>query len=314
MKKFVLYSVCAATLLAGCTTAGDGAQTGAGFGAILGSAIGGISGGPRGSDIGTLVGMASGAVAGAAIGSANERAQQEKYRQYRENRDAIYGRSNRNYSPGGYNYGSDNSNYGNNGSNYGYNGYNYGQSGSDDGNFDPTNSGDDRIELESGSANGTYPQNENNGIGQAERHDVYTTVPSRTISVDQLQQAMPGYSIEYNSLIEVRNAAFVDSNGDGVLRAGETCKVKFEIMNRSSVTLYDVQPTVVETTGNKHVHISPSLRVESIAPHSGVRYTATVFADKRLKNGQIVLKVAVVQGNNEITSQVKEFAIKTSKR
>lgn len=307
MKKFVLYSVCSATLLAGCTSAGDGAQVGAGFGAILGSAIGGISGGPRGSDIGTIVGMAGGAVAGAAIGSANERAQQEKYRQYRESRDAIYGRSNSNYaynggnySPGGYNYGSGS--------------YSYGQSGGGDGNFDPTNSGDDRIEMEPGTADGAYPQDGLDGIGQTERRGVYTTVPPRTISVDQLEQAMPGYSIEYNSLIEVRNATFVDSNGDGVLHAGETCKVTFEIMNRSAVTLYDVQPTVVETTGNKHVHISPGLRVESIDPYRGVRYTATVFADKRLKDGQIVLKVAVVQGNKEVTSQVKEFAVKTSRR
>lgn len=292
MKKIVLYAVCAVTLFSGCSNAGNGAYTGASLGAILGSAIGGISGGPRGSDIGTLMGMAGGAVAGAAIGSANEKAQQDKYRQWREQREASYGRGTRSESVNNYNYGQDNADNG----------------------FDPTNSGDDRIEMEPSTGKGTYPEDVQNTNRPSAKHDTYTTVQPRTISVDQLERAVPGYSVEYNSLIEVRNATLVDGNGDGMLSAGETCKVTFEIMNRSSVTLYDVQPTVIETTGNKHVHVSPNLRVESISPYKGVRYTATVFADNRIKDGEIVLKVAVVQGNNEITSQMKEFTVKTSRR
>ena len=308
MKKLVLYSVSIVTLLSGCYSTGDGALTGAGLGAILGSAIGGISGGPRGSDVGTIFGMATGAVAGAAVGSANEMAQQEKYRQYRESRDAQYGRSN--YGYGSDNYGYNTGSYANN--NYG-NGYSQNNS-QNNGYFDPTNSGDDRIVMEPSTGSTTAPNNGQATGQQNNGREAYTTVAPRTISVDQLEHAIQGYKIEYNSLIEVRNATFVDGNGDGILHAGETSKVTFEIMNSSDVTLYDVQPTVVETTGNKHVHISPGLRVESIAPHRGVRYTATVFADNRLKNGQIILKIAVVQGNHEITSQIKEFVVTTSKR
>lgn len=290
-KKIVLYSICAATLLTGCDNAASGAYSGAGLGAILGSAIGGISGGPRGSDIGTLMGMATGAVAGAAIGDANQKAQQEEYRQYRERRMADYGR----YDSRGRGYGDP-----------------YGSS--DNGGFDPTNSGDDRIEMEPTTTVGAYPQDGASGNAANKARGVYTTVQPRSISVDQLAQTSPGYSVKYNSLIEVRNASFVDKDGDGVLRGGETCRITFEIMNRSGVTLYDVQPTVLETTGNKHIHISPNLRVESIDPYKGVRYTATVLADKRLKDGQAVFKVAVVQGNNEITSQAKEFAVQTSRK
>ena len=84
-------------------------------------------------------------------------------------------------------------------------------------------------------------------------------------------------------------------------------------MNRSSVTLYDVQPTVFDVSGNKHIHISPNLHVESIAPNSGVRYTATILADKKLKDGQAIIRVGVAQGNNEITSQFKEFSLQTRK-
>ena len=125
--------------------------------------------------------------------------------------------------------------------------------------------------------------------------------------------AEPGYSIKYNSLIEIRNARFIDADHDGVIRAGEECRITFEIMNRSSVTLYDVQPTVFDVSGNKHIHISPNLHVESIAPNSGVRYTATILADKKLKDGQAIIRVGVAQGNNEITSQFKEFSLQTRK-
>ena len=82
-------------------------------------------------------------------------------------------------------------------------------------------------------------------------------------------------------------------------------------MNNSDVEIFDVVPTVIEVSGNKHIHISPGIRVESIKPHQGVRYSATVKADKRLKDGNAVIRVAVAQGQNDITSQVKEFNITT---
>ena len=84
-------------------------------------------------------------------------------------------------------------------------------------------------------------------------------------------------------------------------------------MNNSSAVIYGVLPTVVETSGNKHIHISPSILVESIMPGKGVRYTATVRGDKKLKDGTAVIRVAVRQGQNDITSQIKEFTIRTSR-
>lgn len=277
-------TLCAALTLCGCGTyTGEGAYIGGQFGTVIGSAIGGISGGPRGSDIGTLVGMAGGAAIGAVVGSAADKAQQEKYEQYQRERDERYARRGGGYDDGG------GGAYDSGGTSGGY----------DESGFDPTNSGDDRITFDD---------------APASSGDVYTTVEPRTVSVDQLSQTLPGYSMKLSPLIEVRNATFVDRDGDGVMRAGEECKVSFEIMNRSSMTLYDITPTVVETTGNKHIHISPSIRVENIAPGMGVRYTATVMAGKRLKNGEAVIRVAVAQGNNEITSQVEEFRVKTMKK
>ena len=159
--------------------------------------------------------------------------------------------------------------------------------GNDQSGFDPNNGGDDRIVMEE-------------------------EVPSNTVSLDELKR-MEGFNVNINESIHLRHEDFSDANGDGFITPGEECKVSFEIMNNSDVEIFDVIPTVIETTGNKHIHISPTVRIESIRPHQGVRYTATVLADKRLKDGNAVIRVTVTQGRNDIASMAKEFNI-TSKR
>lgn len=286
MKKTFTLLLGAALMLAGCgTSAGEGAYVGGQFGTILGSAIGGITGGPFGSDVGTVVGMAGGAAIGAMVGSAADRARQEKYEEMQRERDARYGRSDDGRSTVGGDVASRSV---------------------DDSGFDPTNSGDDRITFDD--APQGYPGEEKAAA------EVYTTVQPRTVSVEQLERSLPGYRMRFSPLIEICNASFVDRDGDGIIRAGEECRVSFEIMNRSSMTVYDIQPTVIETTRNKHIHISQSIRVESIEPGKGVRYTATVLADRRLKDGEAVIKVAVAQGDKDITSQVKEFRVETRRK
>ena len=159
--------------------------------------------------------------------------------------------------------------------------------GGDQSGFDPTNGGDDRIVMEE-------------------------EVPSQTVTLDELKR-MEGFNVNINESIHLRHEDFSDANGDGFITPGEECKVSFEIMNNSDVEIFDVIPTVIETTGNKHIHISPTVRIESIRPHQGVRYTATVLADKRLKDGNAVIRVTVTQGRNDIASMAKEFNI-TCKR
>lgn len=88
----------------------------------------------------------------------------------------------------------------------------------------------------------------------------------------------------------------------------------FEVYNNSSKPVYRVLPTVAEVTGNKHVHVSQNVMVESIMPGKGIRYTASIKADDRLRDGEAVIRIGIVQANKEIASQTREFTIKTSKR
>lgn len=166
--------------------------------------------------------------------------------------------------------------------------YGQGTDQSDDSGFDATNSGDDRIDL---------------GI-EGPKGEV-------AVSASKIGR------IDNNSTTErivIRNARFIDDNQDGILKAGEECKISFEIMNYSGRTLYDVQPMVYEVTGNKNLHVSPNLHVESIAPNSGVRYTATILAGKKLKDGTATIRVGATVGNRELTAQEKEFTVVTRRK
>ena len=119
-------------------------------------------------------------------------------------------------------------------------------------------------------------------------------------------------NLKYTPNTEIKNARFVDDNKDGKIERGELSKIIFEVYNRGNQTLYDVVPTVVESTGNRHIIISPNMHVESIQPNKGIRYTALVKADNRLKDGSAKFCLSVVQGEKQI-SKVCEFDIPTTR-
>lgn len=114
--------------------------------------------------------------------------------------------------------------------------------------------------------------------------------------------------------LEIRHVRIIDADNDGILRAGEECRITFEVMNRSGHTLYDVQPVVTELTGNEHIHITPNLLIRSIEAKKGIRYTAFMKGDQKLKNGDAVVRVSVNQGNRELKELAQEFRIETRKR
>lgn len=161
--------------------------------------------------------------------------------------------------------------------------------------FDSNNGGDDRL----------YDFKGKDYTGDYSAQQPTTSMPSAT--VEEL-----GARFSYSPTLEIVNARFVDDNEDNCLNRNETCKVIFEILNRGYKPVYDVVPTVVETTGNKHIFISPSIHVEKISPGSGVRYTAMVKADRKLKDGMARFCVSVIHDGKSI-SKVNEFNIPTKR-
>ena len=52
-------------------------------------------------------------------------------------------------------------------------------------------------------------------------------------------------------------------------------------------------PVVAETTGMKRIYISPSVMIEQITPHNGVKYTANISAGERIKTGNVTIRIAI---------------------
>ncbi len=277
MKKVLMFGLLALLMLSGCDTyTGTGAYVGTSFGGILGSAIGGISGGPRGSDVGTIIGMASGAVIGSAIGHAKDVERERDYAQYEQDKaERAAARARRQAQQENASVDTDDQVY---------------SSG-----FDSSNNGDDRL----------YDFNSSDYTGNYSARQPETVMPMQS-GIDGLE------SYTYTPDIEIRNARFVDSNQDGQLSRGEIAKIIFEVMNRGSETIYDVQPTVVEASGNRQIYISPNMHIESIQAGKGIRYTAMIKAGNRLKDGTAKFCVSAVQGGKAV-SKISEFNIPTRK-
>lgn len=292
MKKSYIILLSTALLLSSCGTyTGTGAYVGGSFGSILGSAIGGIAGGPRGSDIGTIIGMASGAAVGAAMGNQAEQKQEQRREQRRER---IYHNNNQDDS-------TQSSSYRNRPYSSGSSAdspYTNEQNQNVNSGFDSSNSGDDRL----------YDFSSSDYTGNYSAQKPTTQFPSESSTIEKINPSQ----LAYSPVLEIVNARFVDDNQDNKLNRNETCKVIFEVMNRGSQPVFDVVPTVVETTGNKHIYISPNIHVERIDAGKGIRYTAMVKADSRLKPGVAKFCVSVIHGDKAI-SKVNEFTIPTDK-
>ena len=114
--------------------------------------------------------------------------------------------------------------------------------------------------------------------------------------------------------IEIRNPRLLDASRDGELGRGEEARMVFEVFNNSSKPAFGVLPTVMEVTGNKHIRVSENVLVECIQPGKGIRYTAVIRTDDRLKDGEAVFRIGVMQRNKDIPSQSREFHIRTNKR
>lgn len=262
----------AALLVSSCTTgAGAGAYAGSSLGSVLGSAIGGIVGGPHGSDVGTIFGMAGGAVVGGALGDAAEKAQRRSAQQYDD--DTYASGNSRSYSNGG------------NSANYVGDDFDPSQM------VDNSNSGDDRIDFGAPSSSGA-----NATMGNA---PMSNASPSQSVDASRVEQIYG--NAKSDGKLTIRNVRFADSNGDGVLSGDEIGHVSFEIYNETTAPIYNFDPSVVEAEANKRIYISPSVRVENIMPGQGLRYTATVKADRRIKDGEIRLLVSAQKEGKPIS-------------
>ena len=162
---------------------------------------------------------------------------------------------------------------------------------------------DERQRYEQGEA---LPRQSRSALGKAKRNrnrdlqnERYEAAPIDVVSEPATTSASP---------LQLRNLRFVGENGNQTIDRGETCQVVFELANSTGRTINNVVPYIHELNGNEHLAISPSTRIESIANGDAIRYTATIRADNKLKEGTAVFRIAVSTEEEEFVT-LRDFSI-----
>ena len=134
-----------------------------------------------------------------------------------------------------------------------------------------------------------------------------TQQPERVIVVEE--HSVPQIDIKAMRQVKIRNIRFIDDGRNHIINPRENCKIVFDIVNEGKRTAYHVIPIVEEISGAKHIDISPSIMLEELEAHSGLKYTATLTAGKRLRSGEAAIRVAIADINGELYD-THEFTIK----
>lgn len=121
------------------------------------------------------------------------------------------------------------------------------------------------------------------------------------------------YRPVHSSDLVIRNIRFIDSNRNRVIDSNETAKIIFEVMNTGRSPVYHVTPVIKELNGVKQLYVSPSASIECIPAGDGIRYTANIRTGKRIKTGEALFQIIVLEGNGEAVSS-RTFAIPTRRR
>ena len=146
-------------------------------------------------------------------------------------------------------------------------------------------------------------------VGKHNELQKYERVKQPGVQGQQPPAAQPTLS---QCPLALQNLRFIDDDGNHTINRRETCKLIFELANRSGTMLYDVVPCLTEVSGNKHLSFSAFDPIDQIANGTVIRCTALIKADKRLKAGTANLQLTVsIRGREFLPLQ--EFAIATDK-
>ena len=78
--------------------------------------------------------------------------------------------------------------------------------------------------------------------------------------------------------------------------AAENSKIVFEVKNNGAGTIYDIAP-VISVTGSKHIVISPTAVISYIDAGQSIRYSAEVYADRKLRDGIADFTISFARGD-----------------
>ena len=118
-------------------------------------------------------------------------------------------------------------------------------------------------------------------------------------------------SLSSSKKLSLQNIVFYDNDDNGILSGEEQAELVFEIYNNSRNTVYNIVPIIEETSGMKHLYISPNRSIGQIAPGKTIRYTAYVKADRKIKDGFARFRISIYNGSNQLIAPSTEFEVET---
>lgn len=110
--------------------------------------------------------------------------------------------------------------------------------------------------------------------------------------------------------VMIQNIRFVDENNDHIIQAGEFCKLIFELYNSGNQVLYNIYPNI--TLSNPKVGVSKAVLIDQLKPGQRIRYTASVYGYKGLRDGQVSFAITVCQQNGN-TGDQRQFTLQTQR-
>lgn len=156
--------------------------------------------------------------------------------------------------------------------------------------------------------------NERERIEQIEHrgNSVYNQNSRRSTGRDNREYSTNRYENVASSPLTIRALRFVGQDGNNAINRGETCQIIFELCNTTGRTINDIIPDIYEVNGNSHLTISPATRIEGLRSGDAIRYTASVRADNRIKEGTAYFRIAVSTDGSEFIT-LRDFSIQMQK-
>ena len=133
--------------------------------------------------------------------------------------------------------------------------------------------------------------------------DVYNRRDDVTYSTQEEEAREVGR--EYAD-VEIVNLRFIDNNNNQAIDAGENCKIAFEVKNNGPRAIYDVAP-VIKVSDSKHIMISPTAVIGEIPAGESVRYTAEVYANRKLRSGSAEFTISFAKRRYQYTMSTFEL-------
>ncbi|MCM1109020.1 MAG: hypothetical protein NC388_08205 [Clostridium sp.] len=148
---------------------------------------------------------------------------------------------------------------------------------------------------------------------KARKASVWSSVHSSQVQdCEKGEKTITSSVVSGDCPLVLRNLRFIDDGRNQVLNRKESSKLIFELINPTHRAIAGVVPYVAEANGNNQIIISPSVRIESIAPGDGIRYTVEVKGGTRLKAGTARFRIDVSCDDGPFVT-LREFTLPTAK-